>query len=156
MGNGHPVAAVATSFETMAAFRKAFRYFNTFGGNPVSCAAAMAVLDVLEKEGLQERARQTGEHLRAGLRRLAERHNVLGDVRGSGLAIGAELVADRAAKTPDRKLADRVINEMRERGVLMGANGIDYNVLKIRPPMPFGIPEADLLLETLDQVLASL
>lgn len=156
MGNGHPVAAVATSFDIVSAFRKAFRYFNTFGGNPVSCAAAKAVLDVLEAEGLQARAAATGDHLRAGLRKLALKHDAIGDVRGSGLAIGAELVSDRPTRTPDRALATRVINAMRENGVLMGANGLDYNVLKIRPPLAFGLAEAEQTLEVLDHVLASL
>lgn len=156
MGNGHPVAAVATSFEIISAFRRAFRYFNTFGGNPVSCAAAAAVLDVLEAENLPARAAETGSHLRDGLRKLAEKHSVIGDVRGQGLAIGAELVSDRASKAPATELADRVINAMRAEGVLMGANGIHYNVLKIRPPMPFGKAEADIVLQTLDKVLQGL
>ena len=102
------------------------------------------------------RAAVTGDHLRAGLRALAHKHDLMGDVRGSGLAIGAELVTDRTAKTPARAMADRVVNQMRENGVLMGANGIDYNVLKIRPPMPFGRAEADLVLQTLDHVLTGL
>ena len=156
MGNGHPVAAVATSFEIMSAFRKAFRYFNTFGGNPVSCAAAGAVLDVLADEDLPARAVTTGDHLRTGLRRLAQKHDLIGDVRGAGLATGAELVSDRQAKAPARDIADRVVNQMRQNGVLMGANGISYNVLKIRPPMPFGMAEADLVLQTLDHVLSGL
>jgi 4-aminobutyrate aminotransferase-like enzyme len=156
MGNGHPVAAVTTSFDIMAAFRTAFRYFNTFGGNPVSCAAASAVLDVLRDEDLQARALATGTHLRAGLRALATRHAMIGDVRGAGLAIGVELVSDRASRAPDRALADRVVNLMRAEGILMGANGISYNVLKIRPPLQFGLPEADLVLQTLDRVLATL
>ncbi len=156
MGNGHPVACVATSFDIMEAFRQAFRYFNTFGGNPVSCAAASAVLDVLRDEDLPARAAVTGDHLRAGLRRLAAKHDLIGDVRGAGLANGVELVLDRALRTPARAVADRVINLMRQEGVLMGANGIHYNVLKIRPPMPFAVPEADLVLETLDHVLARL
>ena len=154
MGNGHPVAAVATSFEIMQAFRTAFRYFNTFGGNPVSCAAAMAVLDVLADEDLQARALVTGAHLRARLRGLAQRHAMIGDVRGSGLANGVELVSAHATKAPDRALADRIVNAMRDEGILMGANGIHYNVLKIRPPMPFGLAEADLVVDTLDRILA--
>lgn len=145
MGNGHPVAAVATGEEIMAAFRGAFRYFNTFGGNPVSCAAAMAVLDVLKDEDLPAKAAVTGDHLRAGLSEMAARHGLL-DVRGQGLATGAEL--------DSRARADRVVNAMRERGVLMGANGIRYSVLKIRPPLAFGVAEADQVLGLLDEVLA--
>jgi 4-aminobutyrate aminotransferase-like enzyme len=156
MGNGHPVACVATSFEIISAFRKAFRYFNTFGGNPVSCAAANAVLDVLEAEDLPARAAVTGAHLRAGFRKLAEKHDLIGDVRGSGLANGVELVLDRATKTPATDLATSIINQMRQRGLLMGSNGINYNVLKIRPPLAFGLAEADQVVATLDDVLSAL
>jgi 4-aminobutyrate aminotransferase-like enzyme len=156
MGNGHPVAAVATSLEIMGAFRKAFGYFNTFGGNPVSCAAANAVLDVLQTENLQARAEETGNYTRAGLKKLAAKHNIIGDVRGSGLAIGAELVLDQKSKEPAKAEPDRVINLMRQHGVLMGANGIHYNVLKIRPPMQFSKSEADVMLAALDSCLQAL
>jgi 4-aminobutyrate aminotransferase-like enzyme len=156
MGNGHPVAAVAASLEIMSAFRQAFSYFNTFGGNPVSCAAASAVMDVLESENLQKRAEETGNYTRKALKDLSEKHAIIGDVRGSGLAIGAELVQDRTTKEPAGKLAERVINGMRERGVLMGRNGIAYNVLKIRPPLSFGKAEADVMLSVLDDVLQAL
>lgn len=156
MGNGHPVACVATSFEIISTFRRAFRYFNTFGGNPVSCAAAAAVLDVLAWEDLPARAMVTGNYLRAGFRKLATKHDLIGDVRGSGLANGVELVLDRNSKAPATELATRVINAMRKRGLLMGANGINYNVLKIRPPMSFGVPEADIVIEALDDVLSAL
>ncbi len=156
MGNGHPVAAVATSLEIMGAFRNAFGYFNTFGGNPVSCAAASAVLDVIESENLQSKARETGDYARLGLKKLAEKHDIIGDVRGSGLAIGVELVLDRSTKKPAKAEADRVVNLMRQHGVLLGANGIGYNVIKIRPPMPFGKPEVDLMLSTLDVCLQAL
>ena len=156
MGNGHPVSAVATSLDIMGAFRNAFGYFNTFGGNPVSCAAANAVLDVIETEQLQKNAETTGKYTRQGLKKLAEKHSIIGDVRGSGLAIGAELVLDRNTRKPARAEADRIINLMRQRGVLVGANGIGYNVLKIRPPLPFGTAEADIMLTTLDQCLQAL
>ncbi len=156
MGNGHPVACVATSFEIISAFRQAFRYFNTFGGNPVSCAAANAVLDVLTAEDLPARAAATGSYLRAGFRKLAEKHALIGDVRGAGLANGVELVLDRTSKAPATDIASRVINDLRQRGVLMGSNGINYNVLKIRPPMVFGPSEADQLLATVDDVLGAL
>ncbi len=156
MGNGHPVACVATSFEIISAFRKAFRYFNTFGGNPVSCAAANAVLDVLEQENLQAKAKESGDYTRAALAKIAAKYDVVGDVRGSGLAMGVELVLDRKTKEPAIDIAERVINSMRQKGVLMGRNGISYNVLKIRPPMPFGTAEADVLIEALDEVLSAL
>jgi 4-aminobutyrate aminotransferase-like enzyme len=122
----------------------------------VSCAAAMAVLDVIEGEGLQARAGLTGEVLRQGLSRLAERFDYIGDVRGSGLAIAAEIVAYRAEKTPDRATCARIVNGMRQGGVLMGFNGIHANVLKIRPPLAFGPAEAEHLLRVLEEVLARL
>ncbi|MEZ5738289.1 MAG: aminotransferase class III-fold pyridoxal phosphate-dependent enzyme [Burkholderiaceae bacterium] len=156
MGNGHPVAGVVTSADIMAAFRQSFRYFNTFGGNPVSCAAAMAVLDVIEQEGLVQNARRVGEHARQGLCELAGRHECIGDVRGYGLFFGAELVLDRQRKAPATGHAARVANAMRARGVLMNTLGIHYNTLKIRPPMPFTTDHADLMLQTLDTVLTEL
>jgi 4-aminobutyrate aminotransferase-like enzyme len=156
MGNGHPVGGVVANSETLNAFRKAFRYFNTFGGNPVSCAAANAVLDVIRDERLQENAREVGAYAVAGLARLAEKHEIIGNVRGSGLFFGAELVLDRAEKTPASDLATRVINAMRERGVLMGKLGVKQNATKIRPPMPFSKADADFMLDVLDDVLAGL
>ena len=156
MGNGHPIGGVVAGAETLNAFRKAFRYFNTFGGNPVSCAAAMAVLDVIADENLIENAAQVGAYARAGLARLAEKHGVIGDIRGSGLFFGAELVTDRAEKTPASTLATKVINDMRKRGVLMGKLGIHQCTTKIRPPMPFTRENADLMLSTLDDVLSGL
>ena len=156
MGNGHPVAAVATTVNIMAAFRNSFRYFNTFGGNPVSCAAAAAVLDVIEQDGLQENARIVGAYAKTGLERLAQTHECIGDVRGYGLFFGAELVTDRPTKAPATRYAIRVANEMRRRGVLMNKLGIHYNTLKIRPPMPFSTDHADLMLGTLDDVLRDL
>ena len=156
MGNGHPVAAVVTSTDTLNAFRKAFRYFNTFGGNPVSCAAASAVLDVLRDDKLMENAATTGAYARAGLETLARKHDIIGNVRGSGLFFGAELVTDRKTKQPASEIATRVINEMRRRGVLMGKLGIHQNATKIRPPMLFSKDNADLMLSTLGDVLSGL
>lgn len=155
MGNGHPVAAVVTSEQIISAFRNNFSYFNTFGGSPVSSAAANAVLDVLENERLQTHALETGEILKLGLRNLAQKHECIGDVRGSGLAIGVELVTDRITKKSDRAAADKVVNALRHNGVLIGANGIHYNVLKIRPPLAFGKVESDILLAKLDEALQS-
>ncbi len=107
----------------MEAFRETFRYFNTFGGNPVSMAAAQAVLEVIREEGLQENARDVGEYAREGLRELAGRHEVIGDVRGSGLFFGAELVLDRESKTPATDYTKRVANALRDKGVLMNFLG---------------------------------
>ena len=156
MANGHPVGGVVTTPETMAAFRSAFRYFNTFGGNPVSCAAAMAVLDVIEQERLLANARDVGAYAVDRLRGLAAKHDIIGNVRGAGLFFGAEFVTDRRDKTPAAEETTRIVNEMRERGVLMGKIGIHANTLKIRPPMPFSRDNADLMIETLDQVLSTL
>ncbi|MBN9221775.1 MAG: aminotransferase class III-fold pyridoxal phosphate-dependent enzyme [Mesorhizobium sp.] len=153
MGNGHPVAAVVTTTKILATFRDAFRYFNTFGGNPVSCAVANAVLDVLEDEALVANARDVGAYALDRLRPLADRHAFIGEVRGAGLFFGAELVRDRETREPAPDTAGRVINAMRDRGVLMGKTGIHGNVLKIRPPMPFSRDNADLLIDTLGQVL---
>ncbi|MCI5095798.1 MAG: aminotransferase class III-fold pyridoxal phosphate-dependent enzyme [Rhodobacteraceae bacterium] len=156
MANGHPVGGVVTSAAVMAEFRTRFRYFNTFGGNPVSAAAAQATLQVLQDEGLVENARVMGDYARDGLRDLATRHDCIGDVRGSGLFFGAELVLDQDTKQPATAFAKRVANEMRQRGVLLNFLGIHYNTLKIRPPMCFSQVDADQMLETLDQVLSDL
>lgn len=156
MGNGHPVAGAVTSPEVMAAFRNSFRYFNTFGGNPVSCAAANAMLDVLEGEKLIENARIVGDYARTGLRDLAKTYDWIGDVRGYGLIFGAEIVTDRGTKAPATAYVKQVANEMRQRGVLMNFLGVHYNTLKIRPPMPFSKQNADYMLERLDDVLGTL
>ena len=155
MANGHPVAGVVTTPDIMAAFRTSFRYFNTFGGNPVCAAAALATLEVVQDEGLMENARVVGDYAREGLAGLAERHEVIGDVRGSGLFFGAELVLDRATKDPATAYATTIANAMRDRGVLLNVLGIHYNTLKIRPPLPFTKEDADLLLEALDDALTN-
>jgi 4-aminobutyrate aminotransferase-like enzyme len=129
-------------------------YFNTFAGNPVSCAAANAVLDVLERESLRENARVVGDYVVAGLERLAAKHAIIGDVRGRGLFFAAELVRDRGTREPATAETKRIVNAMRDRGVLISRIGPHDNVLKIRPPMPFTREHADLLLGTLDDVLA--
>ena len=153
MGNGHPVAAVVTERRVMEAFRDSFRYFNTFAGNPVSMAAAQATLGVIREEGLQENAREVGDYAREGLRDLAGKHVCIGDVRGSGLFFGAELVLDRDAKTPATEYTKKVANALRMKGVLMNFLGIHYNVLKIRPPMVFSRADADRMLAAVDQAL---
>jgi 4-aminobutyrate aminotransferase-like enzyme len=156
MGNGHPLAAVVARREIVEAFAARAHYFNTFGGNPVSCAAGLAVLDVLEGEGLQANAQAVGEYLRDGLRGLADSHPLIGDVRGSGLFIGVELVRDRATLEPAADETRRVVNGMRERGVLISTDGPRGNVLKLRPPLVFGRAHADRVVATLDEVLASI
>ncbi|MDR6903443.1 aspartate aminotransferase family protein [Rhizobium miluonense] len=154
MANGHPVGGVIANVDTINAFRKAFRYFNTFGGNPVSCAAAMAVLDVIDDENLIENARNVGEYTRDAFKRLAEKHAIIGDVRGSGLFMGAEFVLDKQTKEPATAEATRIVNAMRERGVLMGKIGIHQCATKIRPPMPFTRDNADFMLSIFDDVLS--
>ena len=156
LGNGHPLAGLAVRPEVLAAFGRECRYFNTFGGNPVSMAAGMAVLDVIEREGLMAHAQRVGRHLRAGLAKLAERHALIGDVRGAGLFVGLELVTDRRARTPATAETVRIVNGLRERQVLLSATGEHANTLKIRPPLVFSEANADLLVDTLDAVLAGL
>lgn len=154
MGNGHPVAGLVTTPEIITAFRTAFRYFNTFGGNPVSCAAAMAVLEELADKNLQANAARIGALAQERLSALAKKYEVIGDVRQSGMVFGAEFVLDRATKAPASHFADVVVNKMRDRGILLSKLGRHKNTLKIRPPMPFGEEHLDLLMETLDSVLA--
>ncbi len=156
MANGHPVGAVVTSRATMTAFRGAFRYFNTFGGNPVSCAAALAVLDELEDRDLMANAAAVGAYAKQRLSELAARHAAIGDVRGRGLILGAELVDDHATKAPATGLAHQVVNAMRDRGILLSALGRHRNTLKIRPPMVFSQDDVDQLIEVLDGVLSDL
>jgi 4-aminobutyrate aminotransferase-like enzyme len=156
MANGHPVGGVIANVDTINTFRKAFRYFNTFGGNPVSCAAAMAVLDVIEDENLVENARNVGEYTRGAFKQLAEKYSIIGDVRGSGLFMGTEFVLDRQTKEPATAQATRIVNEMRERGVLMGKIGIHQCATKIRPPMPFTRDNAYYMLSIFDDVLSGL
>ena len=156
IGNGHPLGAVVTTPELAAAFANGMEWFNTFGGNPVSCAAGMAVLDVLEQESLPQRALATGTHLIERLTRLAATHECIGDVRGRGLYLGVDLVTNRATRTEHTRLAADVANALRDRGVLVSTDGPADNVLKIKPPIVFGAAEADLLAGELDEVLRSL
>jgi 4-aminobutyrate aminotransferase-like enzyme len=156
MGNGHPLAAVIARRDLVNQFAGRNMYFNTFGGNPVSAAVGMAVLDVLEDEHLLENAAAVGNYTTAKLKRLADRHDLIGDVRGSGLFFAVELVSDRADKIPATAQTKRVVNLMRERGVLISRIGLNDNILKIRPPMPFSKQHADLLVDTLDQAMADL
>jgi len=153
MGNGFPVAALVVRSQLLAAVPEEVELFSTFGGNPVACAAALAVLDVIEDEGLVANAAETGSYLRQGLKTLAGRHPVMGDVRGEGLLLGVELVGEE--RVPAAGRAGRVTEAMRERGILISTTGPAGNVLKIRPPLVFQREHADLLLQTLDEVLAS-
>ncbi len=154
MGNGHPLAGVVTTRAIADSFNNGMEFFSTFGGNPVSCAVGMAVLDVLRDENLQDHAFRTGNHLKARLHALGEAHAAVGDVRGRGLFLGVELVLDRALRTPAKAQAAYVANRMRERGVLISTDGPWGNVLKIKPPLVFNTKDADRLVETLDEILS--
>lgn len=156
MANGHPVGGVVANRDVIAAFRNGYRYFNTFGGNPVSCAAAMAVLEEIEDQNLVENADTVGTYARTRLAALAAKHATIGDVRGAGLIFGAEMVTDRETKNPASDLTDRIINDMRHSGVILSKLGRHKNALKIRPPMPFSHDNVDLLCDTLDDVLAAI
>lgn len=141
MGNGVPVAAMAARDDVLEPFAVSEPYFNTFGGNPVSMAAASAVLDVIEDEGLLSNAATVGDALRSALAAIDDPR--LGDVRGAGLYIGVEIVTDRDTKEPDRAGARRLVNALRERRVLISVCGHDGNVLKIRPPLVFSMADVD-------------
>lgn len=156
MGNGYPVAGLVTRPEVMARFRGSYRYFNTFGGNPVACAAAMAVLEELGQRQLQANAAKIGALAEKALTELASKHGVIGDVRQSGMVFGIEFVKDRATLEPASEFTEQVVEAMRERGVLLSKLGRHKNTLKIRPPMTFSEEHLGLLMHTLDEVLASL
>jgi 4-aminobutyrate aminotransferase-like enzyme len=154
MGNGHPLAAVITTAEIADAFANGMEYFNTFGGNPVSCAIGMAVLDVIEDEKLQENAFRVGRHLLRGLNELMDRHPLIGDVRGRGLYAGIELVTNRETLKAATEDADYVVNRLRDHGILISTDGPLENVLKLKPPMVFNEKNADEILAVLDKVLS--
>ena len=153
IGNGHPVGAVVLRRELAERFAAHTHFFSTTGGNPVSCAAATAVLEVIEREALCKNAERTGAELQAGLEVLAQRHALIGDVRGAGLFIGVELVRDRATKEPAEPETRAVLNELRRIGVLVGREGRYGNVLKIRPPIVFQSTHVKRLLSALDEAL---
>ena len=153
IGNGFPLAAVVTTREIADAFASGMEYFNTYGGNPVACAAGMAVLDVLEDEKLQANALAVGARLKTGLEALKDRHPVVGDVRGLGLFLGVELVLDRESRGRATPQAAYVAERMREEGILVSTDGPFRNVLKIKPPLVYTAADADLLVATLDGIL---
>lgn len=156
MGNGYPVSAVVTGAEVVNVFQQHAHYFNTFAGNPVACSAAMAVLDVIDSENLQDNALEVGNYIMDGLKALAERHSLIGDLRGSGLFIGIDLVEDRATREPATQKAQQAVNLLKDRGVLIGSTGPFDNVLKIRPPITFSRDNADFLLTRIDEVFGFL
>ncbi|HET9654562.1 MAG TPA: aminotransferase class III-fold pyridoxal phosphate-dependent enzyme [Kineosporiaceae bacterium] len=154
IGNGHPLGAVVTTPEVAASFLTGMEYFNTFGGNPVSARVGLAVLDVLDDERLPAHAAAVGDRILTGLRGLADRHHLVGDVRGSGLFLGVQLVADRSARTPAGAAATAVVEAVKRRGVLLSSDGPDHDVLKIKPPLVLSEADADRVVTALDEALA--
>jgi 4-aminobutyrate aminotransferase-like enzyme/Ser/Thr protein kinase RdoA (MazF antagonist) len=153
IGNGFPLAAVITTAEIAESFNNGMEFFSTFGGNPVACAAGLAVLDVLEEEHLQEHALQAGAYLMRSLKALQERHTLIGDVRGSGLFLGIDLVLDRDTREPALLQASYVVNRLRDCGILTGTDGPHHNVIKLRPPLVFSQADAELFVRTLAAIL---
>jgi len=153
IGNGHPLGVVVTTLAIADAFANGMEYFNTFGGNPVSCAIGLEVLRVIRAEGLQQNALETGSYLRQGLQQLADQFPVIGDVRGPGLFLGFELIKDPETLEPAEAQTTYLANRMRELGILMSTDGPFHNVLKIKPPMVFGWRDADFLLGMIERVL---
>jgi 4-aminobutyrate aminotransferase-like enzyme len=156
MGNGHPLAGVVARADLVETFAGRNMYFNTFGGNPVSAAVGMAVLEVIEREQLLANARSVGGYVMEQLRSLQNKHSLIGDVRGNGMFFAVEMVTDRKTKAPAAAPTKRIINAMRDRGVLISRIGMGDNILKIRPPMPFTREHADQLIATLDDVITGL
>jgi 4-aminobutyrate aminotransferase-like enzyme len=150
MGNGHPLSAVVTTREMAESFNNGMEYFNSFGGNPVSCAVGQAVLNVIKEEDLQENALAVGSYLLERLKKLQMQHNLIGEVRGRGLFIGIELIKDDA---PAAAEARTMVNQMKDKGLLLSTDGPDHNVIKIKPPMVFNKENADELVKKLDEIM---
>jgi 4-aminobutyrate aminotransferase-like enzyme len=153
IGNGHPMAAVVTRRDIADAFNNGMEYFTTFGGNPVSCAVGLAVLDVMQEEHLRENAMRVGNRLLDGLKSFVGKYNMVADARGSGFFLGLELVRDPSTLEPAAREAGFIADRMREHGILLGTDGPFHNVVKIRPPMPFNETDAGFLLETMEKIL---
>jgi 4-aminobutyrate aminotransferase-like enzyme len=154
IGNGHPLGAVVTTSEISTSFNNGMEYFNTYGGNPVSCAVGLEVLDIIADEQLQERARVVGTRLKTRLAGLMPRHQIIGDVRGRGLFLGVELVRDRFTLEPAASEAAYVVERMRENGILVSVDGPLHNVLKIKPPLVISEDNADRFVVALDRILS--
>jgi len=153
IGNGFPLAAVITTAEIANSFNNGMEFFSTFGGNPVACAAGLAVLDVLEEEKLQQHALRVGAYFIEGLKSLQARYALIGDVRGSGLFLGIDLVLDRETREAAPLQASYLVNRLRDCGILAGTDGPHHNVIKLRPPLVFSEADADLFVKTLDALL---
>ncbi len=154
IGNGVPLAAVTTRMEIAQALTQRV-HFNTFGGNPVCMAAGLAVIDVIDEDGLQENSRVVGGRLKAGLQKLMKEHRLIGDVRGMGLMLGVELVRDRATRQPAKEETLQVLEEAREMGVLIGKGGLDGNVIRMKPPMCITAADADFALDVMHRALGA-
>ncbi len=152
IGNGHPLAAVVARRDIADAFDNDMEFFSTFGGSTLSCVIGSKVLEVTQRENLQEHAKEVGRRLLDGFREMKEKHPIIGDVRGSGLFLGIELVRSRQSLEPADREASEISNAMKEAGILIGTDGPLHNVLKVRPPMPFDLGNADELLTTLDHL----
>jgi 4-aminobutyrate aminotransferase-like enzyme/Ser/Thr protein kinase RdoA (MazF antagonist) len=153
IGNGHPISAVITRPDIAAAFDNGMEFFSSFGGNTVSCAVGLTVLEVVREEDLQANALKAGKRMLAGLNTLIERFPIVGDVRGSGLFLGVELVRNRETLEPATREAEFIVNRMRDAGILLGIDGPFENVIKIRPPMPFDEDNAEVLVANLERIL---
>jgi 4-aminobutyrate aminotransferase-like enzyme/Ser/Thr protein kinase RdoA (MazF antagonist) len=154
IGNGFPLGAVVTTPDIAAAFDNGMEFFSTFGGNPVACAAGLAVLDVLRDERLGDHCMNVGARLRGRLERLLDLNPLVGDVRGLGLFLGVELVRDRETLEPADNEASYVVNRLRDEGILAGTDGPHHNVVKIRPPLCFSETDADYLADTLEMIFS--
>ena len=154
IGNGHPLSVVVTSDSVAEKFHNGMEYFNSFGGNPVSCAVGQAVLEIIEEEELQKNALEVGQELLKMLNALKRNHDLIGDVRGQGLFIGIELIEDMKSLTPSAKAAKQIVELMKEDRILLSVDGPDHNVIKIKPPMVFNSDNALFLVETLDKILS--
>jgi hypothetical protein len=153
IGNAFPLAAVVTTPEIAASFANGMEFFSTFGGNPVACAAGLAVLDVVEEEKLQQNALKVGGQWYGKLKAMQKHYSLIGDVRGSGLFLGIDLVRDPGSREPAAEQADYVVNRLRDRGILAGTDGPHHNVIKLRPPLIFTAADADLFCAALESIL---
>ena len=156
MGGGHPMAGLAARADVLDGFGEHSRYFNTFGGNPVSCAVGMTVLEIIREEGLQENALAVGDFIRQGLCDLAGKHQIIGDVRGAGLFTGVELVRDRETKAYATEEADQLVNALRRRKVLISRSGPGGNIMKVRPPLPITRDNVSHFLDRMDEALSEI
>ncbi|XP_066572927.1 5-phosphohydroxy-L-lysine phospho-lyase [Amia ocellicauda] len=157
IGNGHPLACVATTKEVADAFTaNGVEYFNTFGGNPVSCAIGLAVLDVIEKEDLRANAMLVGNHFMKLMNGLKSKHPIIGDVRGVGLFVGVDMVKDQEKRTPAREEAEYVVKRLKNEYICMSTDGPGENVIKFKPPMCFSMEDAQLVVEKIDQILTEI